>query len=66
MCWQHVNRQRKVYLEDVFIGGLALNKSRDISDDTVHLYGNHFDRDGHSAPSQDGSVDDLSVLQQET
>lgn len=64
-CWQQVTEERRrnaVYLEDVFIGGLALHEGRDVSDGAVHLYGNHFDGDGHGAPRQDGCVDDLGVL----
>lgn len=65
LYWQQVTRgwnRNAVYLQDVFIGGLALHKGRDVSDGPVHLYGNHFDGDGHGAPRQDGRVDDLGVL----
>lgn len=51
------------YLNDVFIGRLALDKGWDIGDCPIHLYGDHFDRNGHGASGQDGCVDDFGVLQ---
>lgn len=57
-------RKRELpYLNDVFIGGLALDEGGDVGDGAVHLYGDHFDRDGHGASGQNGCVDDLRVLQ---
>lgn len=50
------------YLDDIFVEWLALHEWRDVGDRSVHLYGNHFDRDGHSAASKNRRVDDLSVL----
>lgn len=54
------------YLNDVFVSRLALHEGRDIRDCSIHLYGDHFDRNGHSASCQDGRVDDLGVLRRET
>lgn len=56
-------RNGLLYLYDVFIRRLALHKGRDVRDGPVHLYGDHFDRNGHGAPGQNGRVDDLGVLQ---
>lgn len=66
MCWQQATQGQRgyaVYLEDVFVGGLALHEGRDVGHGAVHLDGDHFDGDGHGAARQDGRVDDLGVLQ---
>lgn len=67
-CWRKgkgitVRKWGLRYLNDVFIGRLALDKGWDIGDCPIHLYGDHFDRNGHGASGQDGCVDDLGVLQ---
>jgi len=54
-----------LYLNDVFIGGLALHEGRDVGDRSVHLDGDHFDGNGDGASGQDGRVDNLSVLRRD-
>lgn len=56
---------RLLYLHDVFIGRLALHRGRDVCDGAIHLYGDHFDRDGNGASGQNSSVDNFGVLQRE-
>lgn len=53
-----------LYLHYVFIGGFALYEGGHVGDGSVHLYGNHLDRNGHGASGQDGRVDDLGVLKE--
>lgn len=50
------------YLDDVFVGRLALHEGGDVGDGAIHLDGHHLDGDGHGATGQDGRVDDLRVL----
>lgn len=50
------------YLYDVFIRRLALHKGWDVGNGSVHLYGDHFDGNGHGASGQNGRVDYLCVL----
>lgn len=54
---------QKTYLDDVLAVRLALHEVRNIQDNASHFNSNDFDRNGYSPPRQDGSVDDLCVLQ---
>lgn len=53
----------KTHLDDVLIVRLALHQGRNIKDKARHLDGDDLDGNGHSPACQDGSVDDLGVLQ---
>lgn len=53
----------KTHLDDVLTVRLALHYVRNIQDNTSHLNSNDLDGNGYSPPGQDGSVDDLCVLQ---
>lgn len=55
--------KRLPHLYDVFVGRLALHRGGDVRDGAVHLYGDHFDRNGHGASGQNRRVDNLGVLQ---
>lgn len=63
MTWKSLGALPKTHLDDVLIVRLALHQGRNIQDEASYLNGDDLDGNGHSPACQDGSVDDLCVLQ---